>query len=274
MKRFAFALWLSAISLNAYADSANCYQKANTPESIAATMDQALQLKQQLNSQPDPVVILVRQGQDMSSRHLTWSHAGYAMRQPNGDWRVYHNLNTCGTAESALYIQGLYEFLADDLVNQSIAVLRPRSDIATALQTLLHSAIKLNLFHSPRYNLIAWPFSGPYQNSNGWLLEVFARANDAQVWSRNDARRWLQLQGYQPSIVSAGTFERLGAKLFTPNVFTDDQPAELLRKGNVGLNSGDSVIRFIAHYSRAISGCEHQNLGESVCVYLSPGAKK
>ncbi|HHR5351164.1 TPA: hypothetical protein ACS6DL_001753, partial [Salmonella enterica subsp. enterica] len=21
-------------------------------------------------------------------------------------------------------------------------------------------------------------------------------------------------------------------------------------------------------------GCEHQNLGESVCVYLSPGAKK
>ncbi|MJG42172.1 DUF2145 domain-containing protein, partial [Salmonella enterica subsp. salamae] len=242
MKRFAFALWLSAISLNAYADSANCHQKANTPESIAATMDQALQLKQQLNSQPDPVVILVRQGQDMSSRHLTWSHAGYAMRQPNGDWRVYHNLNTCGTAESALYIQGLYEFLADDLVNQSIAVLRPRSDIATALQTLLHSAIKLNLFHSPRYNLIAWPFSGPYQNSNGWLLEVFARANDAQVWSRNDARRWLQLQGYQPSIVSAGTFERLGAKLFTPNVFTDDQPAELLRKGNVGLNSGDSVI--------------------------------
>ena len=159
-------------------------------------------------------------------------------------------------------------------MNQSIAVLRPSSDIATALQTLLHSAIKLNLFHSPRYNLIAWPFSGPYQNSNGWLLEVFARANDAQIWSRNDARRWLQLQGYQPSIVSAGTFERLGAKLFTPNVFTDDQPAELLRKGNVGLNSGDSVIRFIAHYSRAIPGCEHQNLGESVCVYLSPGAKK
>ncbi|EKJ8981717.1 DUF2145 domain-containing protein, partial [Salmonella enterica] len=53
-----------------------------------------------------------------------------------------------------------------------------------------------------------------------------------------------------------------------------DQPAELLRKGNVGLNSGDSVIRFIARYSRAIPGCEHQNLGESVCVYLSPGAKK
>ncbi|KYI90083.1 hypothetical protein AIZ12_25500, partial [Salmonella enterica subsp. enterica serovar Typhimurium] len=59
MKRIAYALWLSAISLNAYADRANCHQKANTPESLAATKDQALQLKQQLNSHPDPVVIQV-----------------------------------------------------------------------------------------------------------------------------------------------------------------------------------------------------------------------
>ncbi len=76
-------------------------------------MDQALQLKQQLNSQSDPVVILVRQARYVEPT-FNPSHAGYAMRQPNGDWRVYHNLNTCGTAESALYIQGLYEFLADD----------------------------------------------------------------------------------------------------------------------------------------------------------------
>lgn len=274
MKQFIFAFWLIVTSLNAYADSAKCGQKTSTPESIAATMDQALKLKQQLNSQPESLVILVRQGQDMSSRHLTWSHAGYAMRQPDGNWRVYHNLNTCETAESALYIQGLYEFLADNLVNQQIAVLRPRTELAAALQTLLQSSIKLNLFHSPRYNLIAWPFSGPYQNSNGWLLEVFARANDSNIWSRDDARRWLQRHDYQPSVVRTSSFERLGAKLFAANVFTDDQPEELLQEGKVGLNSGDSVIRFIAHYSRAIPECEHQNLGTSVCVYLSPEAKE
>lgn len=267
MKRLMLALWLCAVSLSAHANSTDCATDAPSPETIATTMHQAQQLKQALNSQPEAVVVLVRQGQDMSSRNLTWSHAGYAMRQPDDSWRVYHNLNTCGSAESSLYVQGLYEFLADDLVNPQIAILRPRAELVAALQAILHSPTKLNLFHSPRYNLIAWPFAGPYQNSNGWLLEVFTRANDGNIWSRDDARRWLQQQGYQPSIVRASAFERLGAKLFAPNVFTDDQPANLLHEGKVGLNSGDSVIRFLARYSRAIAECQHLNLGSAVCVF-------
>lgn len=267
MKCLMIALWLGVVSLSANANSTDCAVDAPSPETIAATMHQAQLLKQQLNTQPESVVILVRQGQDMSSRHLTWSHAGYAMRQADESWRVYHNLNTCGTADSALYVQGLYEFLADDLQNPQIAILRPQARLIPALQALLRSPIKLNLFHSSRYNLIAWPFSGPYQNSNGWLLEVFARANDGNIWSRDDARRWLQRENYQPSIVSASVMERVGAKLFAPNVFTDDQPKKLLREGKVGLNSGDSVIRFIARYSRAISQCAHLNLGDAVCVW-------
>jgi len=268
MKRLALACWLSITSINALADSADCRYNAPSVENIAATMHRAQQLKQHLDKQPESVVILVRQGQDMSSRNLTWSHAGYAMRQPNGNWRVFHNLNTCGTAASSLFIQGLYEFLADELMNQNIAVLRPRADLVMPLQEILRSPVKLNLFHSSHYNLIAWPFAGPYQNSNGWLLEIFARANDGQIWSRNDARRWLQKANYQPSIVSVSTLEKVGATLFSSNVFTDDQPDDLLRKGNVGLNSGDSVIRFIAGYSRPIADCDHQGLGQTVCVFI------
>ena len=165
-------------------------------------------------------------------------------------------------------MQGLYEFLADELVNQQIAVLRPRGELNAALQELLHSPVKLNLFHSPRYNLIARPFSGPYQNSNGWLLELFARANDSHIWSRQQARDWLAQESYQPSLVNVTLFERLGAKVVASNVFTDDQPDELLAQGKVGLNSGDSVIRFSARYSRAIPGCQHLNLPDSVCVFI------
>lgn len=268
MKRLAVALCLGAASLSATAASTDCGAGSPSAETIAATMHQAQRLKQQLNSEPEPVVILVRQGQDMSSRGLTWSHAGYALRQADNSWRVYHNLNTCGTARSALYVQGLYEFLADELVNQQIAVLRPRGELNAALQELLHSPVKLNLFHSPRYNLIAWPFSGPYQNSNGWLLELFARANDSHIWSRQQARDWLAQESYQPSLVNVTLFERLGAKVVASNVFTDDQPDELLAQGKVGLNSGDSVIRFIARYSRVIPGCQHLNLPDSVCVFI------
>lgn len=267
MRRLTLALWLSLFSLNAHADSADCQLTAPSPQTIAQTMHRAQQLKLALNSKPEAVAILVRQGQDMSSRNLTWSHAGYALRQPDDSWRVYHNLNTCGTAESSLFVQGLYEFLSDDLVNQQIAILRPHASLVTALQALLQSPVKLNLFHSRRYNLIAWPFSGPYQNSNGWLLEVFARANDAQIWSRNEARSWLKRNNYQPSLVSVSMAERLGAKLFAGNVFTDDQPAALLREGKVGLNSGDSVIKFVARYSQTIPDCEHLNLGKAVCVW-------
>ncbi|MGT8856952.1 DUF2145 domain-containing protein [Enterobacter sp. 186315] len=267
MKRLLLAAWLSSASLNAYAYSADCHPTDNAPEVVATVMHQAQQLKEALNSQPEPVAILVRQGQDMSSRNLTWSHAGYALKQANNSWRVYHSLNLCGTADSSLFVQGLYEFLADDLVNPQIAILRPHPALGAALQTLMNSPIKLNLFHSRRYNLVAWPFSGVYQNSNGWMLEVFARANDGNLWSRNDARRWLLDQGYQPSIVSVSTAERLGARLFTRNVFTDDQPTELLKEGKVGLNSGDSLIHFMARYSREIPECEHRNLGERVCVW-------
>ncbi|HIC1653311.1 TPA: DUF2145 domain-containing protein [Klebsiella variicola] len=267
MKRLALALCLCATSLSAMAVSTDCGSGSPSAETIAATMHQAQLLKQQLNSEPEAVVILVRQGQDMSSRGLTWSHAGYALRQADNSWRVYHNLNTCGTARSALYVQGLYEFLADDLVNQQIAILRPRGELNAALQALLHSPVKLNLFHSPRYNLIAWPFSGPYQNSNGWLLEVFARANDSQIWSRQQARNWLTQQHYQPSLVYVTLVERLGARMIASNIYTDDQPDDVLAKGKVGLNSGDSVIQFIARYSRNISSCLHLNLPESVCVF-------
>lgn len=122
--------------------------------------------------------------------------------------------------------------------NQQIAVLRPKTEIAS-LKALLSDPVKLSISHSPRYNLIARPFFGPWQNSNGWLLEVFARANDRNIWSQDDARRWLQRKGYQASVVNVSVFERLEANLFAANIFSDDQPEELLREGKPGLNTGD-----------------------------------
>ncbi|AVR03220.1 DUF2145 domain-containing protein [Pluralibacter gergoviae] len=277
MMRRLLLLCLSLIALDSSANSGNCACRTQAPETVSAIMHRAALLRQSLDSEPDPVVILARQGQDMSDRHLIWSHTGYAMRQANGDWWVYHNLNLCGTDRSELFVQGLYEFLDDELVNPNIAILRPAPAQSAALAELLTSPIKLNLFHSPRYNMIAWPFDGPYQNSNGWLLEVFARASDREIWSRKAARSWLQAQHYQPSIVRASTFERVGAKLFTRNIFTDDQPASLLKQGKIALNSGDSTIRFLAAYSRPVAGCDHQGWGQSVCIFQPPtksGQKK
>src|SRR5688572_8085324 len=65
------------------------------------------------------VVVLARAGQDLSKYGLRYSHLGFAYRAqgPQGQptWRVLHKLNHCGTAEAALYRQGLGEFFLDDL---------------------------------------------------------------------------------------------------------------------------------------------------------------
>ena len=65
------------------------------------------------------VVLLARAGQDLSKYGLRYSHLGLAYRQGDGNgghvWRVLHKLNQCGTAESAIYRQGLGEFFLDDL---------------------------------------------------------------------------------------------------------------------------------------------------------------
>ena len=62
------------------------------------------------------VVLLARAGQDLSAHRLRWSHLGLAYRDGDGadaPWRVLHKLNHCGTAEAALYRQGLGLFFMD-----------------------------------------------------------------------------------------------------------------------------------------------------------------
>jgi Uncharacterized protein conserved in bacteria len=234
---------------------------------VAGNMANAQALKEWLDQRSDKVVLLVRQGQDMERYHLRYSHAAWAVRQNDGHWRVYHNLNECGTGHSSLYVQGLYEFLADDLFRTEVAVLRPSGRLQEQLLSVLANSPRLNLLHSSLYNMAAYPFSGPYQNSNGWVLEVFAQANQAEPGSRDEARRWLSALGYQPSELEVGRFQRGAAKLFTQNIFTDDQPDSLLDEGKIQISSGDSVIRFIARYSQPVVFCDHQTWGTAVCIF-------
>lgn len=266
------ALVLSAVLLTpAYGDSSRCEADTPSARSVAAVMASASKLKEWLNQQDSRVVLLVRRGQDMAKYQLQFSHAGWAQRQPDGHWRVYHNLNECGTGHASLYVQGLYQFLADGLISDEIAVLRFPPLLQQRLLDVLASPRRLQLLHSSWYSMVAYPFSGPYQNSNGWVLEVFALANQAQVWSREDARRWLRAQDYQPSELAVGALKRKIAGLIMPHVYTEDQPPALRDNGKIQLNSGDSVIRFMARYAQPVAACEHQGWGEAVCLFTPDG---
>ncbi|WP_411755572.1 DUF2145 domain-containing protein [Serratia sp. (in: enterobacteria)] len=270
MRGLVLLAFSAALLSPAQAQSTHCNAQTPAAQDVASTMASAQALKDLLNQREDSVVVLARQGQKMDRHHLSYSHAAWAVRQPNGHWQIYHNLNECGTAHSSLYVQGLYEFLSDGLVRKEIALLRPTVALQERLLKVLANTQRLNLLHSSRYNLAAYPFSGAYQNSNGWLLEVFALANEPNVWSRNDARGWLKAQHYQPSELDVGFAQRTAANLFTSNISTSDQPVSLLDRGKIQLNSGDSVIRFIARYSQPITDCSHQGWGETVCIFSPP----
>lgn len=72
----------------------------STQQTLMATR-MAEQVLSTLDALPDKVVLIGRVGQDLSKYGLTYSHMAFAVHEESG-WNVVHELNTCGTADSAL----------------------------------------------------------------------------------------------------------------------------------------------------------------------------
>jgi hypothetical protein len=94
----------------------SCEAHALTPQSVARGLQLAQRTQQALDASGAQVVLLARAGQDLSRYGVRWSHLGIAYRQPDtaspggSVWRVLHKLNQCGSAQAAVYRQGLGEF--------------------------------------------------------------------------------------------------------------------------------------------------------------------
>jgi hypothetical protein len=122
------ALWLTLVLAAAMVLAApaaragrSCEAHALTPQSVARGLQLAQRTQQALDASGAQVVLLARAGQDLSRYGVRWSHLGIAYRQPDAAspggsvWRVLHKLNQCGSAEAAVYRQGLGDFFLDDL---------------------------------------------------------------------------------------------------------------------------------------------------------------
>ena len=138
---------------------------------------------------------------------VRYSHLGLAYQQGDGKgghvWRVLHKLNHCGTAESAIYRQGLGEFFLDDLWQFEAAWAVPTPTVQAKLLTLLQDDPRaLQLHHKP-YNMVAYPWALKYQQSNQWAIETLAIAVAPELAggraTRQQAQSWLQANGYSPA---------------------------------------------------------------------------
>jgi hypothetical protein len=226
-----------------------CEEHVLTATSLGHALDTGQRLQAALDATGSDVALIAREGQDLSKYQLKYSHAGLALRAaPGQPWRVYELLNDCGTADSALWVDGLANFFLDDPFTLDALVMVPPPAVAAKLTQALGDTTGLHRLHGVRYNMVAYPFSSKYQNSNQWVLEVlaYASAGAGQVRTRDEAQAWLKAAGYQATEMRIGTLTRLGGRMFKANVAFDDHPGPLRYAGRINVVTVDSMQTFLA----------------------------
>lgn len=234
-----------------------CEEKPSDTQRVEKAMNLALATARALDASGSRVVVLARVGQDLSKYGLRYSHLGLAYLEEAavagsttpGVWRVAHKLNQCGSAQASVYRQGLAEFFLDDLhaYEAGVVMLSPASQ--TQLLDVLRNNQRLLQMHNPSYNMLAYPWSLRYQQSNQWALETLAMALDTSVMNREQAQAWLRQRGFVPTALKLGALTRLGARVGTANIAFDDHPNDKRFSDRIETVTVDSVFQWL-HRSR------------------------
>jgi hypothetical protein len=251
-------LLIGALALASAADAlAGQTCEAAPPDTVSMTRALALaeHVQRSLDASGAQVVIIARAGQDLRKYGLDWSHLAFAYREQmpepvapsdraatlgataaamvdgtpsrrpsRGTWRIAHKLNQCGTAEAAVFRQGLAEFFLDTPFRYEAAYVVPGPEVQAALLQVLTDDQRLVQWHTPAYSVVAYPWSTKYQQSNQWALETLAGSLDPAASTRERAQAWLQLHDYQPTVLHLDALTRLGGRITRANVAFDDHP--------------------------------------------------
>ena len=224
----------------------NCTEKPPSVEQIRRSLDLAVKTVRWLDGSGAKLVVIARRGQNLDRYGLRYSHLGYVYRDEAAQaWRVVHKLNQCGTAESALYRQGLAEFFSDDLYDFEAGLVVPTPAVQDALRPLLQDNTRAAVLHHKPYSMVSYPWAQRYQQSNQWALETLACAVEPSACDRTRAQAWLQFKGYQPTTLNLSAGQRLGARVGSANVAFDDHPSARRFSDRIDTVTVDSVFAFL-----------------------------
>ncbi len=256
-RRMLFALMVAAAIVGAGGTALagqNCEPRRPTVDSIRRDLALAASVAQQLDEMAwrdgVKVVLIARAGQNLGQHGLRYSHLGIAYRDEaaldgRGAWRVVHKLNQCGSGQSTLYRQGLAEFFGDGLYVHEAGVVVLKPALAARLAQQLKDDGVLAALHEPRYNMLAYPWSGSYQQSNQWAIETLAMLADPAVSSRAAARSWLRARDYRPTTLQISSLTRLGARMSSAHISFDDHPFGRRMAGQIDTVTVDSVFAWM-----------------------------
>jgi hypothetical protein len=250
--RFLLAFAFVVVASGSALAGQSCEPRKARPEEIRSGLALAYKVQQLLETQGARVAVVGRVGRDLSEYGLRYSHIGLALRDDaGGRWNVVHELNHCGRTDSDLYDQGLGNFFLDDLFRYEAIVLVPSNRMQEGLAGAIARGAGRRL-HEPSYNLIAHPYSGKYQNSNQWLLELAAAVVAGGEPSRAAAHARLKQDRFQPSVLHLPSLKRLGARLFSVNTQFDDHSSEEWRSSRYQVVSAESVYAWFARADRPV----------------------
>jgi len=232
-----------------------CKPRYPSPEMQAAMYDLAAITADALDELPPQahVLIAARSGQDLSRYGLRHSHVAFFLYdEENNRWQAIHLLNRCKSDTSALYREGLVNFIGESATQPAgLRLGIPTPALQAAIVDLLtEPAQQARALHQSRYNAIAYPWGTNYQNSNQWILEVTAAAmahiNEGTVLNdRHASTTWLKEHGYMPSRLHIGWGKRIGARFFVKNATTRDHPRRERRGGNFSVVTVESIFDFL-----------------------------
>jgi hypothetical protein len=228
----------------------SCERKQPSDRSIERGLVLGERTMAALDASGADVVVLARAGQDLTRYGLRYSHLGLAYRQPGAggtgsDWRIVHKLNQCGSAEAAVYRQGLGEFFLDDLWRHEAAWVVPSREVQDKLLPLLQDNTRAAALHHKPYSIVSYAWGQRYQQSNQWAIETLAAAMEDGPASRGAAQNWVRVRGYEPTVLKLGPLTRLGARASAATVAFEDHPNEKRFSDRIETVTVDSVFEWL-----------------------------
>lgn len=264
MKRLlVFLLFLAALPVHAGSD---CTERHVSPLDVAQAADSALRVVEVLEREGRGVALIARVGSDLSKHGLVYSHAGFVVRDhSDGRWSVVHLLNECGSERSGIYVDGLVNFFADQLLRQDVRIVWFEPVFETRLLHWLDADGAIRLHH-PRYNLIARPGSARSQNSTAWVAEMLGAALQAPVRDRAAAYGALAADGFVPDTIHIAYGKRLLGGLFSANTDFTDHPVRTRLSGDYPVITVRAIVRYLqrGHGGRELEwrdGRWHEDVG-------------
>lgn len=225
----------------------DCPEKPARNESIDKIVRLASMVREQLEKSGASVAYIARAGIDLREYKLVYSHLGLAWRDhPKGRWYTFHLLNPCNTSESELADHSLEDFYKVELFTYDALVVVPSQQMQVKLLKTFFSPLAVTLHH-PVYNMISYPYSSLYQNSNQWVLEVTAAALGPEnlIQNRYQAQSWLKQNGYEPSQVYIGKLKRWGGLLASPHIHFDDHTPDEEARNTYSVVTVESIIELL-----------------------------